>query len=147
MDEVIYHRDDPHAIADVPSDIRAKGRGEQKKYLLVDRLLKAFAYDQFAYLAEKHSVSYETLLKNNVGNHSFRKVYYIDETNLDLDFLISICEHDMLIVNEPHLSGEREGYWSKLKVDDRVVVTIDLYRIGLVFFRAGQRKENFLIRF
>jgi len=67
--------------------------------------------------------------------------------NLDLNLLASINDRDMLIVNEPYLSAEREDYWNKLKDDGRVVVTVDLYRIGLVFFRTGQRKENFLIRF
>jgi len=147
VDEVIYRKEDARAIGNLPAAIRAKGKAENKKYLLLERLLKAFAYDQFAYLTEKNSISYVNLLKNNLGNHSSRKIYYIDQTNLDLNFLETVGERDMLIVNEPHLSVERENYWNKLKHDDRVVVTIDLYRIGLVFFRAGQRKENFLIRF
>lgn len=147
VDEVIYQKDNPDTRLNLPQDISVRGKVEEKKYLLVDRLLKAFAFDQFVVLAEKSLPSYEVLLKQRAGSYSFRKIYYIDKTNLDLDFLAIVGERDMLIVNEPHLSVEREDYWKRLKDDSRVVVTIDLYRIGLVFFRAGQRKENFLIRF
>lgn len=147
VDEVIYQKDDRDTVSNLPHDIRAGGKAEEKKYLLVDRLLRAFAYDQFMLLTEKPLANYETLFKDRVGSYSFRKIYYIDKMNLDLDFLNVINERDMLIVNEPHSSAEREDYWNRLKDDGRVVVSIDLYRIGLVFFRAGQRKENFLIRF
>ncbi|MEI2274945.1 hypothetical protein OHD16_22640 [Sphingobacterium sp. ML3W] len=147
VDEVIYQKDDPDTILNLPHDIRATGKAEEKKYLLVDRLLKVFAYDQFVFLTEKSLASYETLFKHRVGSYSFRKIYYVDQMNLDLNLLTSINDRDMLIVNEPYLSAEREDYWNKLKDDGRVVVTVDLYRIGLVFFRTGQRKENFLIRF
>ncbi len=147
VDEVIYQKNDPVTSLNLPLDIRAKGKGEQKKYLLIGRLLKTFAYDQFVFLADSPIVSYERLLKDSLGSSSFRKVYYLDQTNLELDFLTSINERDMLIVNEPHLTREREDSWNKLRDDKRVVVTIDLYRVGLVYFRTGQRKENFLIRF
>ncbi|WP_313533329.1 hypothetical protein [Sphingobacterium athyrii] len=147
VDEVIYQQDDPDRILNLPREVSMGGKVEIKKYLLVDRLLKAFAYDQFMFLTDEPPASYEELFKQKAGSYSFRKILYIDQTNLDLDFLAVVGERDMLIVNEPHLSVEREEYWNKLRDDDRVVVTIDLYRIGLVFFRAGQRKENFLIRF
>ncbi|WP_293946432.1 MULTISPECIES: hypothetical protein [unclassified Sphingobacterium] len=147
VDEVIYQQDEADAIANLPLGIRERGRVEQKKYLLVDRILKAFAYDQFAYLAEAPTADYEKLLKDRTGSYSTRKIYYIDQAHLDLKLLTYVAERDMLIVNEPHLSVEREDYWNKLRDDDRVVVTVDLYRIGLVYFRKGQHKENFLIRF
>ncbi|ULT27348.1 hypothetical protein KUH03_11720 [Sphingobacterium sp. E70] len=110
---------------------------------MVDRLLRAFAYDQFMLLTEKPLANYETLFKDRVGSYSFRKIYYIDQMNLDLDFLNVINERDMLIVNEPHSSAEREDYWNRLKDDGRVVVSIDLYRIGLVFLEPGNVKKIF----
>jgi len=37
--------------------------------------------------------------------------------------------------------------WEKIKADPRVTLTIDLFWLGLVFFRKEQVKENFLLRF
>jgi hypothetical protein len=37
--------------------------------------------------------------------------------------------------------------WEMIKADPRVNITIDLYFIGLVFFKKGQAKENFTILF
>ena len=37
--------------------------------------------------------------------------------------------------------------WKQIIANEQVSVSIDLYYIGLVFFREGQAKENFSIRF
>lgn len=43
-------------------------------------------------------------------------------------------------------SGMREA-WEEIKAHPRVSVTIDLFWIGLVYFRRGQVKEDFKVRF
>ena len=40
-----------------------------------------------------------------------------------------------------------KALWLSLKARPDVTVTIDLFHVGLVFFRKGQAKENFIIRF
>lgn len=147
VDEIIYQKCAPDAITQWPVDIQEGKRAEQKKYALVARLLEAFAYDRVSYWADLPNETYAALLQKLRGSYAFRQIYYIDKEQLELGFLDHIEERDILIINEPHRSGSRTAYWNKLKVDKRVVVTIDLYAIGLVFFRNGQRKENFLIRF
>jgi len=37
--------------------------------------------------------------------------------------------------------------WAQIKAHPQVTVTVDLFWIGLVFFRKGQEKEDFKIRF
>lgn len=37
--------------------------------------------------------------------------------------------------------------WEEIKAHPKVSVTIDLYQMGIVFFREGQAKEDFIIRF
>ena len=40
-----------------------------------------------------------------------------------------------------------EEAWSAVKAHPRVTVTIDLYNMGLVFFRTEQAKEHFTLRY
>ena len=42
--------------------------------------------------------------------------------------------------------GMKEA-WQEIKAHPKVTVTIDLFWMGLVYFRKGQAKEDFLIRF
>jgi hypothetical protein len=57
--------------------------------------------------------------------------------------------HDgtMMIITDIYRNEEVKRAWASIKADQRVSVTIDLFVIGLVYFRKGQVKEDFLIRF
>ena len=41
--------------------------------------------------------------------------------------------------------GEKDA-WQEIKAHPRVTVTVDLFWIGLVFFKQGQAKEDFLVK-
>ncbi len=54
----------------------------------------------------------------------------------------------ILIFDGIHKSKEMEASWEKIKMHKEVKLTIDLYKLGIVFFRKEQlEKENFTIRF
>ncbi len=54
----------------------------------------------------------------------------------------------ILIFEGIHKSKEMEASWEKIKMHKEVKLTIDLYKLGIVFFRKEQlEKENFTIRF
>ena len=54
----------------------------------------------------------------------------------------------ILIFEGIHESKEMEANWEKIKMHYEVKLTIDLYKLGIVFFRQEQlEKENFTIRF
>ena len=54
----------------------------------------------------------------------------------------------ILIFEGIHKSEEMEASWEKIKMHKEVKLTIDLYKLGIVFFRKEQlEKENFTIRF
>ncbi|HTI11297.1 MAG TPA: class I SAM-dependent methyltransferase [Puia sp.] len=54
----------------------------------------------------------------------------------------------VLIFDDIHWSGEMEAAWESIKQDSRVYLTIDLFFIGLVFFRDTFKvKQDFVIRF
>lgn len=53
----------------------------------------------------------------------------------------------ILILEGIYLNREMKRDWKEIKSHPQVSVSIDLFDIGLVFFRAGQAKEDFKIRF
>ena len=56
-------------------------------------------------------------------------------------------DHTFFIFDDIRWSAEMYRAWKKIKSDSRISVTLDLYRWGIVFFRKGQKKQDFLIYF
>lgn len=58
------------------------------------------------------------------------------------------AEHTILIFDDIHWSRDMEEAWAEIKAHPRVTLTIDLFFIGLVFFRKEQKAvEHFVVRF
>ena len=54
----------------------------------------------------------------------------------------------ILIFDGIHDSKEMEASWETIKIHKEVKLSIDLFKLGIVFFRQEQlEKENFIIRF
>jgi len=53
----------------------------------------------------------------------------------------------VFVFDDIHWSAEMEEAWEIIKLSPEVTVTVDLFFIGLVFFRKASTKENFIIRF
>ena len=53
----------------------------------------------------------------------------------------------LLIVLGIYDSAELKNKWKLIQANSTVTVTIDLFYVGLVYFRKGQAKEDFKIRF
>jgi predicted O-methyltransferase YrrM len=77
------------------------------------------------------------------GNHRYEPtVRYYKE------LLPAVHEHSVLIFDDIHWSKEMEQAWETIKADPAVTLSIDLFFIGLVFFRKEQKvKQHFRIRF
>jgi len=56
-------------------------------------------------------------------------------------------ENDLIIIKGIHHSKEMETIWNEMTLQESVRVTLDLYEIGMVLFRRGLQKENFILRF
>ena len=57
-------------------------------------------------------------------------------------------EQSIFIFDDIHWSSEMEKAWEEIKADVRVSLTIDLFYIGIVFLKKGNKeKENFTIKF
>ncbi|WP_374950573.1 O-methyltransferase [Mucilaginibacter sp.] len=61
--------------------------------------------------------------------------------------LPKVHEGTMLIFDDIYWSDGMKEAWKQIKAHPRVTATVDLFWIGLVFFKPGQAKEDFKIRF
>ncbi len=61
--------------------------------------------------------------------------------------LTKVHNNSVLVFDDIHWSAEMEAAWHIIQQHPTVTVTIDLFRMGLVFFRKEQEKEHFTIRF
>ena len=75
------------------------------------------------------------------GNHS--KKATLDYFNL---LLPTITNETVWIFDDIHWSKDMEEAWEIIKNHSKVMVTIDTFQWGIVFFRKEQPKEHFVIR-
>jgi predicted O-methyltransferase YrrM len=56
-------------------------------------------------------------------------------------------EQAVFIFDDIHWSEEMSSAWEEIKAHEQVTVTADLFFMGLVFFRKGQEKQHFTLRY
>jgi len=60
--------------------------------------------------------------------------------------LPKVHDNTLLIFDDIYWSEGMKEAWAEIKAHPQVTVTIDLFWIGLVYFKKGQAKEDFLIK-
>ena len=75
---------------------------------------------------------------NHRGKH-FLQYFY--------QYLQHIHDDSVLILDDIHRSGEMEEAWKEIRNHPSVTITIDLFRMGLVFFKECLSKEDFILQF
>ncbi len=54
----------------------------------------------------------------------------------------------VIIIDDIYYSKEMEEAWNEIKqLHEKVSVTIDIFRMGIVFFREGINHNNYIIRY
>lgn len=76
------------------------------------------------------------------GNH--RKEPVLNYFNLIKPFLNSKA---VLIFDDIHWSADMNDAWELIKKDNQVTCTIDLFYVGIVFFKPELTKQNFILRY
>ncbi len=61
--------------------------------------------------------------------------------------LQNATENSVFIFDDIYWSDEMMQVWNEIQANGKVTVTIDLFFMGLVFFKRGQAKQHFVIRF
>jgi len=56
-------------------------------------------------------------------------------------------ENSIFVFDDIHWSQGMESAWETIKKDSRVSITIDLFWFGIVFFRKGIEKQNFILSY
>ena len=74
------------------------------------------------------------------GNHSKKATLDYFEA-----LLPTISNDSVWIFDDIHWSADMEEAWEIIKNHPKVTVTIDTFQWGIVFFRAEQQKEHFII--
>lgn len=76
------------------------------------------------------------------GNHTY------EATIKYFDILTSYAGNNtVLIFDDIYWSDGMKRAFNEIVRDPRVTVSVDLYMVGLIFFRKGQVKEHFTVRF
>lgn len=76
------------------------------------------------------------------ANHRYEPTIRYFET-----CLTKIHNDTVFIFDDIHWSDEMEQAWRFIKTHSAVTVTIDLFWVGVVFFRHEQPKQDFVLRF
>ncbi len=56
-------------------------------------------------------------------------------------------ENSIFVFDDIHWSSGMESAWETIKKDTRVSLTIDLFWFGIVFFRKGIEKQDFILKY
>ncbi len=77
----------------------------------------------------------------------FANVFIIETPNTSAEVLAQAKPDTLLIILDIYDSNELKNQWKLIQAHSAVTVTIDLFYVGLVYFRKSQAKEDFKIRF
>jgi predicted O-methyltransferase YrrM len=76
------------------------------------------------------------------GNHSCQPT--LDYFAQSLPF----ChENSIVVFDDIHLNPGMESAWKRIKEHPQVSISIDLFKLGIVFFRTGVLKQHFILKF
>ncbi|HLN52873.1 MAG TPA: class I SAM-dependent methyltransferase [Lentimicrobium sp.] len=76
------------------------------------------------------------------GNHAYKPtISYFEQ------LLPYLRENSIMIIHDIHWSDEMNRAWNQIKKNERISVSIDLFSMGIIFFRDGIPKQDFIIRF
>jgi len=53
----------------------------------------------------------------------------------------------VIVIDDIHHSPEMEEAWTEIKQHEKVTITIDIFRMGMVFFREGISHSDYVIRY
>ena len=108
----------------------AHGLHSPSIYALYCELLNPFLHGQFTY-----EQLVEELQKRYSDGSVIEKSSEFDPAQMAIN--------DVILIQKPY---RNETFWNSLKAHTSVIQTVDLYDVGLVFFKPICPKQNFYLR-
>ena len=102
---------------------------------------------------ELHTGNFDVILPDIIAEQSTLDFVYVDgnhRKDATLNYfewcLTKISENSLLVFDDIYWSKGMEEAWIEIKNHPEVTLTIDLFWIGLVFFKKGQAKQHFKLK-
>ncbi len=119
-------------------------------YAFAKQLIASSGIKNIELVNSSFDIAFETSLQNKKfdvvyidGNHTYEatiKYFHL--------LLKSINENSLLIFDDIYWTAGMTKAWEEIKAHAAVTLTIDLYKVGLVFFRKeNKQKEHFCLRY
>ena len=61
--------------------------------------------------------------------------------------LVRVTQQSVFVIRGIHYSKAMKNLWERLKTDDRVGITFDLYDVGILFFDKTKIKQHYIVNF
>jgi len=139
-DQLIYRlakRLSPAGIVEIGT-----GMGISKLYLA-----KAAPQASLVSLEHDGSLKHSTA-KLQAADFVFVNYYNPDNLLNCFELLLPKLNHDsVVVINNSYAHPAAKQNWQHIKANPQVTVTVDLFWLQLAFFRKGQAKEHFKLRF
>jgi len=103
---------------------------------------------------ELHVGNFDLILPDIIAKQPTLDFVYIDgnhRKDATLNYfkwcLPKVTENSLLIFDDIYWSEGMKEAWAEIKNHPDVTITVDLFWIGLVYFKKGQAKEHFKLKF
>ena len=64
------------------------------------------------------------------------------------NFITGISDSEtVVVIDDINHSNEMQEAWTEIKANEKVSLTIDIYRFGIVFFKSGVSRYDYVIRY
>ena len=119
-------------------------------YAFAKQLITSTRVKNIETINQSFDDAFETILKNKKfdlvyidGNHTYEAtIKYFNE------LLKSTDENSVLIFDDIYWTADMTKAWEEIKAHPAVTLSIDLYKVGLVFFRKeNKQKEHFCLKY
>ncbi len=118
---------------------------------LVQRII---GYYQPALVMEYEAFSKDEILHNinttdKIGLLYLKQISNAEQCNEYFKILVQkVNSQSIVIFDNIHNTKQIQMFWENIKLNASVRLTIDVFKLGIIFFREEQlEKENFIIRF
>lgn len=98
--------------------------------------------------------SFEDIMPNLINKDSKAGLVFIDGNHRRdpllryFNYLEKVADDNTVIaIDDINYSPEMEDAWNEIRKSARVTVTVDIFRMGLVFFRKGISRSDYMVRY